>query len=111
MVSKSQIKFMFEDNDKCIEIVKTLLKDENSKEFREPVDWKKYGLYNYPKLITNPMDLGTLKKRLKKAKKLRIKSLQEFFENLQLIWKNCKFYNLQDSVSIKIYFSKFIIKR
>jgi Bromodomain len=33
--------------------------------FREPVDWKSLGLYDYPQIIKHPMDLGTVKKKLK----------------------------------------------
>ena len=28
--------------------------------FHEPVDWQGWGLADYPKLIKNPMDLGTV---------------------------------------------------
>jgi hypothetical protein len=36
--------------------------------FREPVDWKGLGLYDYPQIIKKPMDLGTVKKHLKAKK-------------------------------------------
>jgi hypothetical protein len=36
--------------------------------FREPVDWKGLGLYDYPQIIKKPMDLGTVKKNLKAKK-------------------------------------------
>lgn len=28
--------------------------------FHEPVDWQGWGLFDYPKLIKKPMDLGTV---------------------------------------------------
>lgn len=28
--------------------------------FREPVAWKEWGLDDYPKIIKQPMDLGTI---------------------------------------------------
>jgi len=36
----------------------------DSVEFRNPVDWKTYGLLDYPVVIKKPMDLGTVKKNL-----------------------------------------------
>jgi hypothetical protein len=32
--------------------------------FREPVDWKALGLLDYPSIITRPMDLSTVKKKM-----------------------------------------------
>jgi len=32
-------------------------------DFREPVDWKGLGLNDYPQVIKNPMDLGTVNKK------------------------------------------------
>jgi hypothetical protein len=33
----------------------------DSEFFREPVNWKALNLFDYPKIITNPMDLSTIK--------------------------------------------------
>jgi hypothetical protein len=33
--------------------------------FLEPVRWEEWGLHDYPKIIKNPMDLGTVKVRLR----------------------------------------------
>ncbi len=49
---------------------------------------------DYPEIITNPMDLSTLKKNLKKG---HYKKISEFIEDLFLIWENCKTYNLEES--------------
>ena len=38
-------------------IMITLLKDNKSEEFREPVDWKDLELLNYLDIIKKPMDL------------------------------------------------------
>jgi len=33
-------------------------------EFRQPVDWKALGLLDYPTVVTQPMDLSTVKSKL-----------------------------------------------
>ncbi len=49
---------------------------------------------DYPEIITNPMDLSTLKKNLKKG---NYKKISDFIEDLFQIWENCKTYNLEES--------------
>lgn len=75
-------------------ILKKLKKDPKSYEFRKPVDWEGLGILTYPLLISNPMDISTVEKKLKNSK---YKNIQEFFDDLQLIWTNCKTFNLEDS--------------
>lgn len=67
---------------------------EESIPFREPVDHKSLGLVDYPLIIKSPMDLSTIKKKLK-ANKYR--KNQDFLEDLQLIWDNCQRYNQENS--------------
>lgn len=52
-------------------------------------------LLDYPTIIKNPMDLGTVKKKLKSGK---YKTATEFQDDIQLIWDNCKRYNQEGSV-------------
>lgn len=33
--------------------------------FREPVKWKEWGLLDYPKVVKNPMDLGSVQVRVR----------------------------------------------
>lgn len=54
------------------------------------------GLYDYPQIIKNPMDLSTVKKNLKSNK---YKFVEEVLHDLQLIWDNCKLYNAEGSVN------------
>jgi len=51
-------------------------------------------LTDYPEIIKKPMDLSTLRKNLVKG---RYKKFEDFFRDLQLIWDNCKTYNIQGS--------------
>ena len=58
--------------------------------FREPVDWKALGLFDYPQIIKRPMDLGTVKRRVIEGK---YESIFESAEDMRLIWRNCMTYN------------------
>lgn len=62
--------------------------------FREAVDWKGLGLFDYPQIIKKPMDLGQVKKNIETNK---YKSVQEAADDVRLIWKNCMTYNADGS--------------
>jgi hypothetical protein len=89
-----------------IKKVKTILQALNdcseSFDFRNPVDWKGspppnsgLELLDYCFLIKNPMDLGTVGHKLKDG---RYQNVEEVFDDIQLIWDNCKIYNSPNSV-------------
>jgi hypothetical protein len=63
------------------------------------VPWKDLGLSDYPEVIKRPMDLTTCRRNLSKNK---YKSYADFFADLQLIWDNCKTYNLAESEIYKL---------
>jgi hypothetical protein len=75
-------------------LFETIEDNPSSYEFREPVPWKDLGLNDYPEIIKRPMDLSTCRKSLVKSK---YKNYSEFFSDLQLIWDNCKTYNIAGS--------------
>ena len=54
------------------------------------MDFKKLGLVDYPKIIRNPIDLTTIKKKIYYNK---YSHLNDFLNEIQLIWDNCKLYN------------------
>ena len=62
----------------------------DSEPFHVPVDWEDLDLPDYPNLIKNPMDLGTLKKNIDAGK---YSTFEQCFKDLALIWDNCKAYN------------------
>jgi len=62
--------------------------------FREPVDWKGLGLYDYPQIVKKPMDLGHIKRKIEKE---QYSSLHEAAEDVRLVWANCKTYNADGS--------------
>ena len=65
-----------------------------SEPFREAVDWKALGLFDYPQIIKHPMDLGTVKRKINEGK---YKSLHEAGDDVRQIWKNCMTYNADGS--------------
>jgi hypothetical protein len=73
--------------------------DPRSYEFRDPVPWKDLGLNDYPEIIKKPMDLSTCRKKLVKSK---YKNYAELFADMQLIWDNCKSYNIAGSDIYKL---------
>jgi len=48
---------------------------------------------NYYKIISNPMDLGTVRSRLSKTHFNHYQSVEEFVADLQLIFTNCDTFN------------------
>ncbi|CAG9313395.1 unnamed protein product [Blepharisma stoltei] len=62
--------------------------------FLEPVDYVGLQLTNYPLIIKQPMDLSTARRKLITGK---YSSLEDYISDLNLIWANCKTYNLEGS--------------
>lgn len=88
-----------EDVTKLKKIFETMEKDNMAYDFLEPVDYESLGLSDYPKIITHPMDLGTVKKNLIEG---TYKTFQDFLSDINLIWKNCRTYNLPGSEIVKM---------
>ncbi len=94
-ISKSVIQKNESPQEKCMEILEKLESDRLSDGFLEPVDWNALGLFSYLEIIKKPMDLGTVKNKLK-AK--LYENVNAFFDDLFLIWSNCMTFNLEKSV-------------
>lgn len=62
--------------------------------FLHPVDWKNLGLYDYPQIVKNPMDLTTVIKKLKNNGYTSKSSVEK---DVRLIWQNCMSYNADGS--------------
>lgn len=71
---------------KCDNMMKGLMKRTQAVHFSKPVDWKKMGLHEYPRLIKQPMDLGTAQDRLTRQHYGR---LEEFANDIRLVWVRC----------------------
>ena len=86
-----------DDNKKFSNIIRALEKRPESFDFLKPVDYKSLGLDNYPLIIKRPMDLSTVRKKLKGNK---YSNISEALSDLTLIWENCRTYNQIGSVKI-----------
>eukprot|EP00462_Mataza_sp_D1_P023955 CAMPEP_0175139236 /NCGR_PEP_ID=MMETSP0087-20121206/10787_1 /TAXON_ID=136419 /ORGANISM="Unknown Unknown, Strain D1" /LENGTH=226 /DNA_ID=CAMNT_0016422217 /DNA_START=83 /DNA_END=763 /DNA_ORIENTATION=+ len=78
----------------CSGILKTLQSKSEAVPFLTPVDWEYYGLTDYPEIIKNPMDLGTIQERLEGGK---YAGSEPFAADVRLVWKNAQKYNRPDS--------------
>jgi hypothetical protein len=88
-----------EEIKKLEKIFDTMEKDTQAYEFLAPVDYIGLNILDYPKIITHPMDLGTVKKNLLNGE---YKIFQDFMSDINLIWKNCRTYNLPGSDIVKM---------
>jgi hypothetical protein len=68
--------------------------DPNAEAFLYPVDFEELGLFDYPDVVKNPMDLQTVKQKLASN---AYESVDACFADVQLIWDNCKLYNMAGS--------------
>ena len=87
-----------EDQKKLEEIIDKVINDKNAFDFREPVDYEGLNLMDYPTIIKHPMDLGTCKNKLLNGE---YKIFQEFIDDVNLIWENCRTYNQNGSLIVK----------
>lgn len=74
----------------CSSLLEKLMKHQYAWVFNTPVDVDGLGLHDYFTIITNPMDLGTVKTRLNKN---WYKSPKEFAEDVRLTFHNAMTYN------------------
>eukprot|EP00307_Rebecca_sp_RCC1486_P013774 CAMPEP_0119414934 /NCGR_PEP_ID=MMETSP1335-20130426/7251_1 /TAXON_ID=259385 /ORGANISM="Chrysoculter rhomboideus, Strain RCC1486" /LENGTH=328 /DNA_ID=CAMNT_0007439831 /DNA_START=19 /DNA_END=1005 /DNA_ORIENTATION=- len=78
----------------CMSVLQALMANDLAEPFNVKVDWKKLGLHDYPKVIKHPMDLGTVKEKLKLSK---YSTTADFAQDVRLVWKNAKTYNQEGS--------------
>lgn len=74
----------------AIKILAQCFKLKGSYWFQEPVDPVKFNIMDYFDVIKNPMDLGTIRKKISHN---CYKSAKEFSDDMNLIWENCYKYN------------------
>ncbi|KAH8552281.1 hypothetical protein BGW37DRAFT_304462 [Umbelopsis sp. PMI_123] len=78
----------------CQGILQKILQNKLSAEFRQPVDPELQGIPHYRQIITNPMDFGTVKTKLKKGK---YANPREFDNDMRLVFRNCYTFNPPDN--------------
>ena len=67
--------------------------------FMDPVDPDRDGVPNYKKFIQTPMDLGTIMNRIYLD---YYKNCQLFWNDLGLVFKNCRKFNVDETSDIRI---------
>jgi hypothetical protein len=75
-----------------VKLVEKIRKNPKSEHFRAPVDPIKLKIPDYLKIISKPMDLGTVLKKLR-SKPPAYTQPQEVAEDVRQIWTNCRTYN------------------
>uniref|UniRef100_A0A3Q2ZTQ3 RING-type E3 ubiquitin transferase n=1 Tax=Kryptolebias marmoratus TaxID=37003 RepID=A0A3Q2ZTQ3_KRYMA len=88
-----------EDQRKCERLLLYIFCHELSMGFREPVP---DSVPNYYKIIKQPMDLKRVKRKLQLRSSQYYKSIQEFVNDMRLIFKNCAKYNEMSRI-IQVY--------
>jgi Bromodomain/Bromodomain extra-terminal - transcription regulation len=87
-----------EETQKALNLVKHLSQQSESIHFLHPVDYKSLGLHDYPYIIKTPMDLSTVKSKIKQS---QYTSFDDFLGDMILIWDNCRTYNLAESFIVQ----------
>lgn len=83
-----------EDIPKINSIICTLEADPKCQVFLTPVNCEEEGLLDYLQIVSTPMDISTIRAKLKNS---NYSSAQEVINDLMLIWRNCKIYNIEGS--------------
>ncbi|OWZ23450.1 hypothetical protein PHMEG_0001675 [Phytophthora megakarya] len=81
----------------CEIVRQTLYMQNNSTPFNAPVDTSVKGLEDYPQVIKNPMDLGTIKKKIDSGGYEGPDGYVMFAEDIRLVWDNAVLYNGEES--------------
>jgi hypothetical protein len=71
-------------------ILKSVQEHPEAYPFLQPVDWKKLKIPDYPTIVTHPMDLSKVEKRLKQ---MQYNVVEDYIDDINLIWKNAMIYN------------------
>jgi len=87
--------------EKCAQLLRTVREKDlaSGSFFAEPVDPVALGIPNYHKVISNPMDLGTIQKMLNSEE---LNSYQEFGRLGRLVFENAIAYNVDTTHAVHI---------
>ena len=83
----------------ALALIDAISADPYSEAFLEPVEWKELGLLDYLTIVKKPMDFQTIKENLNSG---AYPTYDAFFADIQLIWDNCKTYNMAGSDIYKL---------
>ena len=75
-------------------LLTTLLRNQKAYIFSQPVNYVELKIPDYPLLVKNPMDFNTIKSKLKDHK---YEKIQDFMDDMELVFHNCRLYNGTES--------------
>lgn len=78
----------------CRRVLKAVYDHPDAYPFHQPVDWKKLGIPEYPKIVKRPMDLSKVEQRLSQ---MSYESPEQFIADMDLIFENAKTFNVEGS--------------
>lgn len=84
---------------RCLKVMDELDSYKSFTFYREPVDPIRDNCPDYFDVISNPMDLSTVRNKLKQDK---YTSISQWKSDVNLIWKNCIEYNQHDFIFVSI---------
>ncbi|KAF7730999.1 hypothetical protein EC973_001045 [Apophysomyces ossiformis] len=74
----------------CLAIMRNLKKHRDAAPFRQPVDYIKSNVPDYPKIIKQPMDLDTVDSKLSSG---AYRTVDEMVADVRLVFSNCYKFN------------------
>jgi hypothetical protein len=80
------------DKKQLHDILDNLLASTHAADFAYPVDIEGLGLKDYLEIIKTPMDISTVRTMIEEG---RYSDPHEALDDIQLIWDNCKTYNME----------------
>ena len=81
----------------ALRILKEICEDEIAAAFLDPVNPKEFDIPDYPLVVQQPMDFGTVIRKLESQRKgTSYRNMSQFIEDVQLIFTNAKMYNNPD---------------
>lgn len=85
----------YEQQRKILQAMRELMEQEYAEPFLEPVDADDEGCTSYYEEIKNPMDLGTISRRLEEATPERAyyANSKAVMADIELVWSNCQKFN------------------
>ena len=75
-------------------MLQTLSRNQKAQIFANPVDWKELRIPDYPTIVKNPIDFGTIRTKLKEHK---YEKIEDFMDDMDLVFYNCRLYNGTES--------------
>ena len=102
-----------EHSAKVTALLKFLTAKPESYEFLRPVDHRRLGLVDYLTIVKQPMDISTIKRKLKNG---AYNDFDEVVADVMLIWANCKLYNPEhllvhkQAIAMEAHTNEFLLK-